>query len=77
MDILRGLNLPPFLVSLARGLIEAAIIGALGAAVIFLGEIDISQLPDGIGPVGLGIAVWVLRALEGLADQIDPAKVRK
>ena len=72
MDFLRGLNVPPVIVGLVRGAVEAAVLGGLGALIIYVTSAD------------LGSWVWVapvivqgIRFLEGLADQIDPANIPK
>ena len=69
MNVLRGIGIPPAWVALARGFIEAVLMGALAGATLWLGEAEDLKV---IAPLGyLGI-----RFLEGLVDQIDPLKNR-
>lgn len=62
----------PSIVALVRGVIEAAVITAIGGAIVWLGSVDLGTLAP-FAP----IAVLALRALEGIADQaIDPTVQR-
>lgn len=70
MRYLRGLDVPPWLVATLRGLVEAVLMGGLTAAAIYVTEDE--QLIV-IAP----ILLFVIRWAEGLADQVDKAKVRK
>lgn len=69
LKILRGVGIPPFVTRAARGLVELALLGALGGVTIWINETD--EL------------IWAAPALlaaisvvEGWVDQIDPAKQR-
>ena len=68
--MLRGVDLPPWVVATARGFVEAVVMGALATAGIYVTG---DEHMIAIAPVGLFIIRW----LEGIADQIDPAKNRK
>jgi hypothetical protein len=69
LDLIRGLHLPPAVVGLARGFVEAVLMGALGGATLWLGEAEDLIV---VAPLGY----FVIRWLESLVDQIDPEKVR-
>jgi hypothetical protein len=76
-NLLRGLGgTAAALVGAARGLAEGAVLAAIGYAIIYVGEYDLTVLgvDEAIGPIVIGVAVAGLRLLEGLADQIDPSK---
>jgi len=65
-------GVPPWLVALFRGLLEAAVLAAIGAAIVALGEVSAGELAPW-APLG----VLALRQIEGLADQkIDPTRQR-
>jgi len=68
--ILRGLGIAPWIVGLARGVLEAAIIAGFEQLLLALDAVNIPGELQWIIPV----AVLVIRKLEGLADQIDPVK---
>lgn len=70
-SILRG-GSAAWLVGLARGLVEAAVLGALIALAAWLAGPDV---PVRLIPYVPFMLVG-LRFLEGLADQIDPAQRR-
>lgn len=71
-DLLRGWNFAPRLVAIARGIIEAAVLAAIGAASVELTRVDWGEYAM-LSPVIL----FVLRWLEGEADQrIDPQQNR-
>lgn len=74
VSILRGLVLNPMLVAFARGLLEAIVLLTILSLIEFLGVTG--NLPDWLQPYS-GIAILALRQLEGVADQIDPAKQRR
>jgi len=65
---LRGVDIPPRYVAMARGLVEAMVMGGLVAATIWVNENIV---------VGLPVALFIIRWLEGEADNIDKAKTRK
>lgn len=73
LTVLRGIDVPPVVVGFARGLAEAVVLAALGAAAVYLTDGD--NVPDNIEFVLPG-AFLVIRTLEGIADHIDPAKQR-
>lgn len=67
-SVLRGLYHSPWLVGLLRGAAEIAVMGAL---VFLAASLGVHIPPE------YAIVFWgVVRFLEGLADQIDPAKRR-
>lgn len=72
--ILRGLVLNPRLVAFARGLVEAAVMGAL----VIAGDMLVSGdgIPDEYRFL-VPIATLVIRFMEGHADAIDPSKQRR
>lgn len=68
IDLFRGLTTAPWLVGLARGVLEAAVIAAIAAAATVVG---VHVPPE------LQVGFWaVIRTIEGIADQIDPTKQR-
>ena len=78
ITLLRGIGIPPTIVGFARGALEAAALGAVGALIVtwqntdfhLLGLNDTTSLMVGSG------GVWVWRIIEGFADHIDPDKKR-
>ena len=65
-------GVPPWTVALLRGVLEAAVLAAIGAAIAAVGDVTAGGLAP-YAPIGL----LVLRQLEGLADQrIDPTRQR-
>lgn len=65
-------GVPPWLVALARGVAEAAVLAVLGALIVALGDVTTGELAPW-APIG----VLALRQLEGIADQrIDPTRQR-
>lgn len=73
IDILRGLNIPPSWVGFARGLVEAAIIAGIGAAI---NEVQLASVgTDKV--IFAAVAVGGLRWLEGIVDHIDAIHQRK
>jgi len=73
IDAFRGLHLPPWVVALVRGFAEAVVF----AGILFLiNYLDAGDVPDDLR-VWAPILVLLLRQLEGVADQIDPAKRRR
>ena len=68
MNILRGLNVPPWIVGFARGAVETAVLAALGAVALYVSD---SEFGSEMWAV---LLVWGVRTLEGLADQIDSSK---
>ena len=71
-DLIRGIGVPPALVGIARGVIEAAVVSALAALVVLIPEADIPETARVWAPVVL----MVVRIIEGIADGIDPSKSR-
>lgn len=69
--LLRGLIGAPWLVGLARGILEAALMGALVAIAAYIN----AHAPAALVPY-VPVALLIIRALEGAVDQIDPAKQR-
>ncbi len=67
-DIIRGLNVPAWLVGFIRGALETAVVVALGAVVLYIADSEFSSEMWAV------MLIWGLRTLEGFADQIDPAK---
>jgi hypothetical protein len=61
----------PAVVAFLRGAIEAAVLAAIGVAIVALGDVTAGQLAPW-SPIGL----LALRQVEGLADGIDPARRR-
>ena len=66
--MLRGINFPPGVVGFARGAVETAVVAAIGALVLYISD---SEFSSEMWAVGL---IWVLRTVEGIADNIDPEK---
>lgn len=65
-------GVPPWVVAFGRGVAEAAVLAAIGAATSALGDVSAGALAPW-APLGL----LVLRQLEGVADQrIDPSRQR-
>jgi hypothetical protein len=77
IELLRGLDLPPWVASVIRGAIEATVLGGLAALAIFLTEIQIDGVPDYMAAIAIGLGLKVIRVAEGAADSIDPAKKRR
>jgi len=71
MNILRGIDLPPAIVGIARGVVEAAVMAGLVALVTAVGAFDWGDKAY-LAPVVL----FALRSVEGFADHIDPGKTR-
>lgn len=77
LDVVRGLgDFPASVVGFARGLVEAAALAGLGAVAIYVQDYDFSILgiDDGVAIFAIPAVLWVIRTLEGVADQIDPNK---
>lgn len=70
MDLLRGLRTPPWVVSLARGLVGAV----LAAALLFLGDAANWINVPSEWQWAVPIILLALRQLEGALDQADSAK---
>ena len=62
----------PVFVGLARGLVEATLLGAVAAATVYVSSVDVST---DLAFVATG-AITGLRTLEGFIDQIDPKTER-
>lgn len=71
LDLLRGLNVPPWVVGFARGGVETAALAALGALALYISDSEFSS------EMWIGFVWWIIRTLEGFADQIDPSKSRR
>ena len=69
--MLRG-HAAPWVVGLVRGLVEAAVLAALGGLVVWLSSADVPQEVAAWAPA----LVVLIRTLEGVADQIDPSRDR-
>ena len=77
LDVVRGLgDFPAVVVGFARGAVEAAVLAGLGAFAIYVQDYDFSILgiDEGVAIFALPAILWVVRTVEGYADQIDPAK---
>lgn len=71
-NLLRGTgNAAPWAVGLARGILEAVVMAVLVGLALFL----TNQPPAAVVPF-TPFLLLILRYLEGLADNIDPAKQR-
>lgn len=65
-------GVPPWLVALFRGLLEAALLAAVAALIVWLGEADLGDLAP-----WAPIAVLALRQAEGIIDErVDPTRQR-
>ena len=77
LDVVRGLgDFPAVVVGFARGAVEAAVLAGLGAFAIYVQDYDFSILgiDEGVTIFALPAILWVVRTVEGYADQIDPSK---
>lgn len=70
LDLIRGLHTPPWLVGLARGVLESAVM----AAIIEIGVLLPTALPQ--ETVWAALIPLVVGIFAGYADQIDPEKQR-
>jgi len=70
LALLRGLDFAPLAVSLARGVLEAAVMAGLIETLVLF---QLTQWGDAWWAVGV---IYGIRQAEGLADHIDPAKRR-
>jgi hypothetical protein len=68
LRLLRGVDVDPRITAALRGLIEAVAMGGLVAAAVWVNENIV---------VGLPVALFVIRWLEGEADRIDGARRRQ
>lgn len=86
MDTLKGFNVPPIVVALVRGFIEAVVLAGLAWIGVNI-EVIVELFPDSMQTTlnGIGLTetvlisggIWAVRTLEGLADQkIDPNQNR-
>ncbi len=73
LQVLRGLILNPVLVSMARGVLEAA---AMAGILALSDAMASGNLPDEY-KMWVPLGTLGLRVVEGLADKIDPAKKRR
>lgn len=69
-EIIRGLVTSPWIVGTARGIVHAALSAGLLFLIGALGGTDVPALLVPFVP----IIIAGLRVLEGVVDQIDPAK---
>jgi hypothetical protein len=67
--VLRGIDVPPVAVGVARGALEAAVFAALGVVAVAITDLDLGSYAW-LAP----LLVFGLRVLEGWADHIDPEK---
>lgn len=70
LDWIRGLHTPPWLVGLARGVLESAVV----AAIIEAGVLLPTALPQ--ESVWAAFIPMIVGIAAGWADQIDPQKQR-
>lgn len=77
--LVRGLGFTSAQVGAARGLLEAAVFGGIAAFGVAFTALDLTVLglPSYITPIVVGGVMFGKRWIEGLADGIDPANVRK
>ena len=76
-DVVRGLgDAPAVVVGFARGAVEAAVLAGLGAFAVYVGDYDFAVLgiSEDVTIFALPAVLWVVRTVEGDADQIDPSK---
>lgn len=70
IDLVRGVFTSPWIVGLARGVLHAAI----SAGLLFLtAALSGSDVPAALVPF-VPVLIAALRGLEGVVDQLDPAK---
>ena len=69
--LIRGLGVDPIYVGLARAILEAAVMAVLLTLALFI----TAAPPAAIVPF-VPVLHAIIRWLEGVADQIDPSKVR-
>lgn len=69
--ILRGIDIPPVIVGLARGIVEAAVMAGLVEGLVLFGQ---TEWADSWWAVGV---IYGVRQAEGYADHIDSQKQRK
>ena len=72
MRYLRGIGIPAWLVGLARGIVEAAVLAGILVLISWLTTADLGSYAA-LAP----IAILALRTVEGMADNIDPSKKRR
>ena len=72
MKYLRGIGIPAWLVGLARGALEAAVLAVLLVGIQWLEVADLGDYAA-LAP----LAILGLRTAEGFADNIDPEKSRR
>lgn len=69
-DLIRGVFTSPWIVGIARGVLHAA----LSAGLLFgIGALSGTDVPAALVPF-VPILIAALRGLEGVIDQLDPAK---
>ena len=69
--VLRGIDIPPLVVGLARGVLEAAVMGGLVELLVLFGQ---TEWADSWWAVAV---IYGVRQAESWADHIDPEKTRK
>lgn len=73
LNKLRGIRTPAWLTALLRGLGEAVVFALIYAASDALSTGDLPDSVQAYGP----LLVLALRMAEGMADHVDPLKVRR
>ncbi len=76
-DVVRGLgDAPAVVVGAARGAVEAVVLAGLGAFAVYVQDYDFTLLgvDENVTIFAIPAILFVVRTLEGYADQIDPAK---
>jgi hypothetical protein len=68
--LIRGLNVPPAIVGLARGAVEAAVMAGLVEVLVLF------QATDWADAWWAVVVVYGIRQAESVADAIDPEKKR-
>jgi len=70
LALLRGLDFAPLAVSLARGVLEAAVMAGLIETLVLFQQ---TEWADAWWAV---VVIYGIRQIEGIADHIDPEKRR-
>ena len=71
-QLLRGIDVPPGLVGMARGALESAVMAGFEELIVLS-----PQVSWGSWAILVPIGILVIRTGEGIADHIDPAKRRQ
>lgn len=69
-NLLRGIDIPPAAVGLARGAVEAAVMAGIVEVLVLFGETEWGDA------IWAPLVIYAMRQLESIADHIDPAKKR-